>query len=67
MHNAVYLSITKRALRLKMGGFNKKNKKDTLKPVLFIPKDKKDRKPFVVMSSDDLKKTRINAYPYVTL
>lgn len=46
MHNAVYLSITKRALRLKMGGFNKKNKKDTLKPVLFIPKDKKDRKPF---------------------
>lgn len=50
-----------------MGGSSKKNKKNTFKPALFVPKDKKDRKPFVVMSSDDLKKTRINAYPYVTL
>lgn len=45
----------------------RKKKKNNCSPVLFIPKDKKDRKPFVIMSPDDLKKTRINAYPYVAL
>lgn len=44
-----------------------KKKRGNYQPALFIPKDKKDRKPFVTMSPEDKKKERINAYPYIAL